>query len=298
MPISDELRLRLRAARQRGKIPKRLRRPPVMIRPAAIGRSYRNRLLELIDRIEAIWVEFFLPHLPGLVAEAAAGRPTTNTARRNQWPEEAARLIAVLKLNLGRGRTPPTRLAEGFADDIGKWNDKEWRKVLRSVLGVELFQAEPWLRPELAAWATENAGLITSLEEDAVAQVERWTLSGLRSGQRHEEIAKKIRERLDVSRSKAKLLARDQTAKLNADLTQRRQTAAGVTGYIWRNSQDERVRGNPAGKYPDAKPSHWTREGKKFAWSNPPSDGHPGQPINCRCTAEPDLTGLLAEAEE
>jgi SPP1 gp7 family putative phage head morphogenesis protein len=279
-----------------------------MIRPAAIERQYRRALLEIVNRMEKLWRELFLPHLPALVQEAAAGRPSADSTRINQWPEEAARLVETLKLNIGRGRIDPERLAEGFGDDIGTWNDRQWRRVLVSVLGVDLFIAEPWLRPELAGWAKVNASLITSLEDDGIRAIERWTLQGLRTGQRHEQITAKIQEvfgrdltsKLGASgmRARAKLIARDQVSKLNADLTKHRQQAAGVTGYLWRTSLDERVRGNPAGKYPDARPSHWAREGKPFKWNNPPEDGHPGTPINCRCTAEPDMAGLLAAAEE
>ena len=46
--------------------------------------------------------------------------------------------------------------------------------------------------------------------------------------------------------------------------------------YIWRSQDDARVRAAHAG-YDD----------QVFAWSAPPSGGHPGQDWNCRCTAEP-----------
>jgi len=47
---------------------------------------------------------------------------------------------------------------------------------------------------------------------------------------------------------------------------------------VWRGILDARER-----------PEHVAREGKEFSWKNPPDDGHPGEPINCRCTAEPVL---------
>lgn len=288
MPISDELRLRLKAAARRGLIPRRLRRPPRMIRPAAIERKFRERLLEIIARVQREWEKTILPHLPGLVQEAAAGRPKADSTHADQWADEAARLIAALRLNLGRGKPDTMRLTEAFADDIGNWNDIEWRKTLKAVLGVDIIQAEPWLRPELAGWAKENASLITSLEGEAVADVERWTLRGLRSGQRHEQIRDKILERFEVSESRAALIARDQVSKINGELTQRRQTALGVTEYVWRTSGDERVR-----------ESHREKNGKTFKWSEPPADtGHPGDDFQCRCTAEPVLEGLLAGLQE
>ena len=49
-----------------------------------------------------------------------------------------------------------------------------------------------------------------------------------------------------------------------------------MQGRRWRTVGDSRVR-----------TAHRAREGQIFAWDKPPSDGHPGQPINCRCYAEP-----------
>jgi SPP1 gp7 family putative phage head morphogenesis protein len=92
-------------------------------------------------------------------------------------------------------------------------------------------------------------------------------------------------EEFGFARSRAKLIARDQTSKFNGSLNRIRQQQAGITEYRWSTSHDERVRGNPDGKYPNARPSHWAREDKVFAWDKPPSDGHPGEPINCRCVA-------------
>ncbi|MFN9900791.1 MAG: phage minor head protein, partial [bacterium] len=65
---------------------------------------------------------------------------------------------------------------------------------------------------------------------------------------------------------KAQLIARDQTAKANAVLTQVRQQRLGIQEYIWQTCQDERVR-----------PTHASKHGKIFRWDSPPPDtGHPG----------------------
>lgn len=51
--------------------------------------------------------------------------------------------------------------------------------------------------------------------------------------------------------------------------------------YIWRTQMDDRVR-----------PRHADREGKEFAWDDPPLGGHPGEDYNCRCYAETLQPGL------
>ncbi len=45
--------------------------------------------------------------------------------------------------------------------------------------------------------------------------------------------------------------------------------------YIWRTARDGRVR-----------PEHARREGRIFAWDDPPWDGHPGSAPGCRCSSE------------
>lgn len=50
-------------------------------------------------------------------------------------------------------------------------------------------------------------------------------------------------------------------------------------------SQDERVRH-----------THRARNGKLFAWNDPPSDGHPDIPIRCRCVAVPYTANLFDPA--
>ena len=74
-------------------------------------------------------------------------------------------------------------------------------------------------------------------------------------------------------------LTRDITQKANADLNQLRQQQVGVTHYIWRTSEDERVR-----------PTHEENNGKEFAWASPPlATGHPGNDVQCRCSSEPQI---------
>ena len=54
--------------------------------------------------------------------------------------------------------------------------------------------------------------------------------------------------------------------------------ALQLESYIWRSSDDSRVRA-----------AHAEYDDQVFAWSAPPAGGHLGQDWNCRCTAEPIL---------
>ena len=70
-------------------------------------------------------------------------------------------------------------------------------------------------------------------------------------------------------------LTRDQTSKVMSRFNEERQKQVGIREYVWKTSQDERVRD-----------SHAAKEGRTFSWEDPPPDtGHPGNDIQCRCVA-------------
>lgn len=70
--------------------------------------------------------------------------------------------------------------------------------------------------------------------------------------------------------------AANATQVLNGDFSEERWTHAHVFSYRWTTVGDSRVR-----------PLHAGRNHQIFSWEAPPSDGHPGQPVGCRCEAAP-----------
>ncbi len=59
------------------------------------------------------------------------------------------------------------------------------------------------------------------------------------------------------------------------------QSGLGVTEYIWRSRDDNRVRS-----------LHQQYDDQTFSWDNAPDGGHPGAGFNCRCFAEPVTVGV------
>lgn len=162
-----------------------------------------------------------------------------------------------------------------------------FQTAVRAATGIDI---EPVLaasdvRPLIQTATQQSASLIRGLTDEMVKRVATVITREAMKGSRSTAIAKLLAKEFGWSMKRAKLIARDQTASFNSNLNRVRQQQAGVDKYEWSTSLDERVRGNPEGLYPRAKPSHWAREGRVFSWNKPPSDGHPGQPINCRCIA-------------
>ena len=251
------------------------KKPPRWLPPMPVEREYKRLLLQSLANIREAYRKFILPMLPSLVDKVKGLKlDSLNTSRvvnTDSWLDDANALLKKMKDSFINTNKKSLDDIKKMSNDTSNWNKKEWRKITLATVGVDVVKAEPWLAPALSSWATENAALITSLDDAAISQVEKWTLKGLREGWRHEEIADMIEERFGVSEAKAEFIARDQISKLNGNLTMERQQSVGIEKYIWRVVGDERVR-----------PSHEAHDGKTFSWDDPPSDtGHPGEDYNC-----------------
>lgn len=152
-------------------------------------------------------------------------------------------------------------------------------------LGIDLRKEEPELGTVIDNWRDVNVDRVESLLEHERDELS--TILSKGSGKTVDTLRGDIQDRLNVSRSKADLLARDQTLKLNAQVTRERQMAAGIDEYIWTTSKDERVR-----------EMHEELEGERFRWDDPPvtnkagDRNHPGEDYQCRCVAFPVLPEL------
>jgi SPP1 gp7 family putative phage head morphogenesis protein len=200
------------------------------------------------------------------------------------WFERAMRALRDFLDGAVEGARAEWRRA--FEAEEGR-HSRRFNEAMRSAIGIDLGSVivGEGIEAQLQAAVQRNISLVRGLTSDVAKRLEAKLLDALTKGLASREIEKIITGEFGVARRRAKLIARDQAASFNGDLNRIRQSAAGVKEYVWSTSLDERVRGNPEGRYPNARPSHWDREGKTFKWSSPPSDGHPGQPINCRCTA-------------
>jgi SPP1 gp7 family putative phage head morphogenesis protein len=166
------------------------------------------------------------------------------------------------------------------------FNAKKYDSPTMNLLGIGDVSAQVEART-LKGWSAENVQLISNMNQEQFGKLETLFLRALRDGSRSSEIQSEVSGILNSSTNRARLIARDQIGKLNGQLDREKQVAGGVTQYVWRGSLDERER-----------PGHVNREGDVFSWKKPPPNagggaGHPGQPIQCRCSAEPDLTTVL-----
>lgn len=225
--------------------------------------------------------------LPGIIKQAiAAGIP-----QKDSWVDETTALEQMLESAYGAffDEDEIEEMVEMYAGLVSQFNHRDLARMLAIVGGTHALE-ESWLDPHLKSFVKENVKLIKSIKSQNLDQVSQVITKGIRNGERYETIMERLEQRpFNASRAKAALIARDQIGKFNGDLSRVRQQHAGIESYSWDTAHDERVRGNPRGIYPNARPSHWAQQGKVYSWSSSgaPGLGHPGDPIQCRCVARP-----------
>jgi SPP1 gp7 family putative phage head morphogenesis protein len=192
-----------------------------------------------------------------------------------------------------------------IADSTFDFNEGQYEKGAKSVLGVEFPVGEDWWPFARDIWAGQNYDLIKSDMKNYINQVNALTEKAVTSGLSVKELTKQI-QALDekITKGRANFIARDQIGKLNGQISQRRMESVGLTMYIWETSGDERVR--PSHEMMDGKLCRWDdptvySEDSGKTWIDRPDDAvvlHPGMDYQCRCTAVSYWEELVQEADK
>ena len=173
---------------------------------------------------------------------------------------------------------------ESFANMNRKLTIREWKRAVKATLGIDIMEDYyngEFFKRALEEWIDHNIGLIVTMPQSSLGQMKDIVREGFLTGKRTKDITKEIQDTYHRTKRHAQLLARDQTAKLNGQLTEAQQRDAGVSEYVWSTCGDSRVR-----------KSHHKLHGKRYSWNDPPevTPGrhlHPGQDYQCRCRALP-----------
>lgn len=278
-------------AEANGRTFKLRRRPSLQLVPKGIERMFRTDILRMLRRARQLVDELLVPELERIVAEAGLRGDERDLERHDVLDVSVIvqQIIGPTKLTLSTANLRQAeQLAGQYFNATSTFSRRQTLKQLKGVLGVDAFPSEPQLASMLNGFVAENTSLITSIPDRYLDRVGELVQRRVRAGDRASTIARDIGEQFNVEARRAALIARDQVNKLNGALTRMRQTNLGITQYIWRTSRDERVR-----------ETHRLNEGRKFSWNEPPAEtGHPGQDINCRCTAEPVIPGVEPDDED
>lgn len=258
------------------------------IYPFAIEREYRKLANEYISCVKTVFLKHF-----GKVK--AANKERTDSISDRDF-------LAVIRMAFDDMEVELTNVLNKFgfkrrlikiAQRLDDHSAEEFARMLRAVsidVTKDMFMGD-FFRFELERWVQANVDLISTLPHKTLSAMRQTCLEGYREGKSISTITKEIQRRYKtVGKNHARLIARDQTAKISAKINQSHQQAAGIREYIWICVMDGRQR-------KDHEDLHKTRQ----SWDNPPivdkrtgARAHPGEYFQCRCRAKPviDLSVL------
>lgn len=186
------------------------------------------------------------------------------------------------------------RISRSFVSRGFRINEKRASDEYQSIFGVDVARLAngDTIRQQVEVSLVENVNLIKSIQNDFINDIGNHVRDRLYAGERSTGMIQLIHERGDVTLNRAKFIARDQTAKLNADLNQARNADLGIDLYIWGGTDDSRERDSHSVmngmlcKYSD--PTVYSDDMGK-TWKKRKRIGgvelHPGKDFQCRCVS-------------
>ena len=262
---------------------------------------------QLQSLIKAIQKEVESEVVPVIEQDEDQYRQTTDSVpTMDGWAE---RIIAVINAIANRYTGPQSvfrgqyeRLAQRTVSMAEAESTQAFVDSVNRSVGVDLnpVLGQEGISDYLEVATQSNIELISSVPDEYLDRVKNSVWGGVRNGDAPKKIREDIRNATGVTENQAKRIARDQSAKLTSEITERRQSQAGVKYYRVSTAGDNRVTGKPGGKYPNAKISCWGIANRDigygkgvYRWDEGASWGgqtglHPGRHhIQCRCTATP-----------
>jgi len=257
-------------------------RPPTPSKRAEVW--YRDRLSEfIISMTQIVTEELERPTL----TDAPDDNPLSITARLARIMQRLA------SISIGE---IASRIAAGLVRRANLQNKEQTQRTYKEAFGIDLtgMLGDGAVREKMEDAVRENVDLITSIQTDFINDIGEKVFGNLLEGGRSENLIGIIQERGNVSLSRARFIARDQTAKLNSQLTEARSQALGLDVYEWSGTGDERERDSHFAlngklcKYSD--PTVYSDDGGK-TWKKRSSigayEGKPGEDYQCRCLSLP-----------
>jgi uncharacterized protein with gpF-like domain len=211
---------------------RKLRKPervlPGIKRPLSTTVYYRRKLLELLKFINQHTEEVLMPILQQHQTQYIA----------DSWVDDIKTALSRLAARFNSITQFSNSLSNSVVNQVNQINSNQFKSQFKNNLGLDIFSSEEGLQPFLQAKVQENIELIKSIPEDFLSRISTTVYQGVTQGLSSKEISKNIASAYDVSQRRAKFIARDQVAKINAAITQKRQEDLGIDEYIWRNADE------------------------------------------------------------
>jgi uncharacterized protein with gpF-like domain len=240
--------------------------------------AYRKSLDALVKEMSnsfEYWIE----------AAYKANPPRMETAiAQDALPSEllSKRIAELSKRWIKRFDDMAAGIAERFTQSGRKATDSSFQSALKDSGWTVEFQITPVMRDAMNATIKENVSLIKSIPRQYALEVEGIVMRGFTAGRDLKVITDDLQKRYGVTRRRAALIARDQSNKLTATVTQARRVELGLFEAEWVHSGGGK---EPRHSHVQAGKKRLRFDTRKGAYI----DGEyilPGQLINCRCSSK------------
>ena len=291
---------------------KRIPRVPKIKSVKLFEEQYTLLVGGIVDNIREHFERMILPYIEQISLSAQA---EGLTVKKDSWDDQLEQLMTAFNLSLSRdmdiNKTRATIQLIGAS--VNKQNSEELQRVIKQMFNIDMRNYEPWLKSMMTSFLKEGVSLVKDLSVKTEKELFTLIQRDIKQGKRVETIKKEILTGTKLKagyfnsvKTRAELIARDQVGKLNGQLNRMRQKDIGITLYIWRTSDDERVRG-----------THEPLNGKVCSWEDPTiyADsveeamegkwksrssingfiGEPGEDYQCRCNGEPVFNTILEQ---
>lgn len=185
-----------------------------------------------------------------------------------------------------------------LADDLAGWFagstygrvDGALKTDMRKAGFTVKFKMTAAMRDAYNAVVDENVGLIKSIGEQHLAQVQTALSQSVANGRDLAHLASELEKRTGITKRRAAFIARDQNNKATAVMVRTRALELGITKARWAHSaggktpRPEHVKAGREGMIFDLAKGHDFNNGEGTVW--------PGTAINCRCVAIPIVPGF------
>lgn len=249
--------------------------------PWNIEKQYAKDISLLVDDWSSGAQAFLRVYLKYLV-NGGSGLKLDSAQDDPLWADKIQQQINLLAFSVEQssrgGDQRMTELATKFVRSINTFSFQNVREQT-AIVGLDPISDNTVIRNWVKTHIGYNTSLIKSMQTNYINSLQKDIYRTLTQGGGTGAIAQNIVKRTHMAKEHAQLIATDQTGTIISQFDAYRAKSAGAEKYIWRSMEDSRVR-----------PKHRQLDGKVFKYDDPDGgDGGllPGQPIRCRCVADP-----------
>lgn len=257
--------------------------------PTFHEQTYRKQLLRLVSRLKSLTRRYLIDN--------QGFQSSYNTAiRQDDITDDLESVISLIKAAIS---LEVTKLATSLSSTyklVHNFTKRSFDLAFAQIKSkVGYLKASSLKSPNLELirklWIKQNIELITSIPNQYLTKIADKVSVAVKNGYSSTSLAKEISSIFRLTDRKAKVIARDQIAKLRSDINRYYELTNGIEIYEWSTSSDDAVRASHkvlSGKlcswtnssiYKDSIASKWKQRSSIRA-----TNAHVGQDIMCRCT--------------